>query len=179
MADIDTFASSLLEEAKRFLEIAAASSDPVRRDAHLHAALMLGLSALEAHVNAMCEEFSSRPELSIHEKALLLEQDVKLDKGEFKLSGFKMNRLEERMTFLHKRFSGKSLDKTVIWWPALATAVDARNKLTHPKGAHTITIKGVKNALSAILDAIDSLYQAIYKKKFPAAGRGLQSRLDF
>ena len=179
MPDIDTFASSLLEEAKRFLEIAATSDDQIRRDANLHAALMLSFSALEAHINAMCEEFSTRPELSIHEKALLLEQDVKLENGAFKLAGFKMNRLEERMTFLHRRFSGKPLDKSAPWWAALGGAIDTRNKLTHPKGAHTVSVTGVKSAISAIVDAIDALYRAIYKKKFPAASRGLNSRLTF
>ena len=155
------------------------SDDQVSRDAHLHAALMLSFSSLEAHINSMCEEFSARPELSVHEKALLLEQDVKLENGAFELAGFKMNRLEERLTFLHKRFSGKSLDKNSAWWAALETAVSTRNKLTHPKGAHKVTVAGVKSALSAIVDAIDALYRAIYKKKFPAARRGLQSRLAF
>jgi hypothetical protein len=81
-----------LEESKRFLENAAETDDHSRRDAYLHAALMLGFSALEAHINAMCKEFAERPELSAHEKALLLEQDVKLHNGEFKLGGLKMYR---------------------------------------------------------------------------------------
>jgi hypothetical protein len=177
--DIDTFAALLLEEAKRFLENAVDADDIVRRDAYLHAALTLGFSGLEAHVNAVCEEFSTRPELSAHERALLLEEDVKLENGEFKPRGLKMYRLEERITFLHTRFSGKPLDKKVPWWGALGTAIDMRNKLTHPKGAQTIGVDGVKCAIRAIVDAIDALYQAIYKKKFPAASRGLQSRLTF
>lgn len=179
MSEIDTFATLLLEEAKRFLENATAADDDIRRDAYLHAALMLGFSSLEAHVNAMCGEFSTRPELSAHEKALLLEQDVKLVKGEFKLTGFKMNRLEERMTFLHTRFSGQPLDKGTPWWAALSSAIDVRNKLIHPKGVQAVTIPAVKSAINAIVDTIDALYQAIYKKKFPAASRGLLSRLTF
>lgn len=179
MPDLDTFAASLLEEAKRFLEIAVDAGDVIRRDTHLHAALMLGFSALEAHVNALCEEFSTRPELSIHEKAHILERDVKLEKGEFKLSGFKMNKLEDRMTFLHKRFSGNTLDKQSAWWSALASAIDMRNKLTHPKGVNLNTISVVRAAISAIIDSIDALYCAIYRKRFPPANRGLQSKLNF
>jgi hypothetical protein len=127
----------------------------------------------------VCEEFSTRSELSAHEKALLLERDVKLLGGEFKSSGLKMYRLEERLTFLHRRFSGSSFDKNAPWWAALNAATDMRNKLTHPKGIHALTVAGVRSAISAIIDTVDALYRAVYKKKFPAAARGLQSRLSF
>lgn len=179
MAEIDSFATQLLEESKRFLEKAIETDDEIYRDALLHAALMVGFSSLEAHINAICEEFSSRPELSPHEKAMLLEQDVRLEHGEFKLTGFKMYRLDDRIAFLHRRFSGKPLDKKAAWLGALGTAINIRNKLTHPKGVHPISIDAVKNAVSAIIDAIDALYSAIYQKNFPAAIRGLQSRLIF
>lgn len=179
MPEIDDFAALLLEEAKRFLENARAIDDSAGSDAYLHAALMLGFSALEAHVNAVCEEFSTRPELSAHERALLLEMDVKLENGEFKLSGFRMSRLEERMTFVHRRFSGKAPNKNAPWSAALGSALELRNRLTHPKSAPVVSVDEIERALGAIIEAIDALYQAIYKKKFPAASRGLHSRLTF
>jgi hypothetical protein len=177
--DIDAFAGLLLEEAKRFLEIAAPATDQVTKDAYLHAALLVGFCALEAHVNSICAEFSTRPELSTHEKAFLLEQEVRLEKGVFKAAGLKMTKLEDRITFLHARFSRKPLDTSAPWWAALGTATHMRNKLTHPKGAHKLNVNDVKSAVTAIVETIDALYRAVYKKKFPAANRGLTSRLTF
>lgn len=116
MAEIDDFATSLFEEAKRFLERAQSESDSAARDAYLHAAMMLAFCSLEAHLNAISEEFRERPEFTLHEKAVLLEEDVKLIDGEFVLGGFKMLRLEDRIQFLHRKFSGKPFDKAVQWW---------------------------------------------------------------
>lgn len=179
MANIDEFATSLLEEAKRFLEKASDHADDTARTAFLHAALILAFCSLEAHVNAIGEEFASRPELPLHAKGVLLEKEVKLNDGEFTLGGLRMYRLEDRIQFLHKQFSGKSLDKTVQWWGELKNAIDTRNKLTHPKDAHPIKIGQVGSAIEAVITTIDSLYRAIYKTGFPAAKRGLHSRIEF
>ena len=67
MADIDEFAQMVFEEAKRFLEKAAMEGANAAQSAYLHAALLLGFSALEAHVNAVCEELAALPDLSPHE----------------------------------------------------------------------------------------------------------------
>lgn len=180
MADIDEFATSLLEEAKRFLEKAKTDhADDTARTAFLHAALMLAFCSLEAHVNAMGEEFALRPGLPLHDRGVLLEKEVKLNDGEFSLGGLRMYRLEERIQFLYKQFSGKSLDKTAQWWGQLKNAIDTRNKLTHPKDAHPIKIEQVGSAIESVITTIDSLYLAIYKKGFPAAKRGLHSRIEF
>ena len=179
MVDIDEFAMSLLEEAKRFLEKATDDVDATARTAYLHAALMLAFCSLEAHINAIGEEFATRPDLSLHVKSILLEQEVKLDDGEFKLGGLRMYRLEDRILFLHRQLSGKALDKTLPWWGQLKNAMDTRNKLTHPKDAHPVTIELARAAIQAVVSTIDSLYQAIYKKGFSAAKLGLQSRIAF
>ncbi|MGY3618402.1 hypothetical protein [Bradyrhizobium sp. USDA 10063] len=180
MADIDDFATSLLEEAKRFLEKAQeAASDPVAHLAYLHAALMLGFCSLEAHVNAIADEFAGRPELSQHETGFLLERDVKLENGEFVLGGLRMSRLEDRLAFLHRRFSGKQLDTQAPWWGQLRGAITLRNKLTHPKDAQPISGDDVELSLQAIISTLDALYQAIYKRGFPVAGMGLMSRVTF
>ena len=116
LSAIDDFAASLLEEAKRFLENARSASDIETQAAFLHAALMLGFCALEAHVNATCDEFAGRPELSMHERAILLEQDVRFELGEFKPGGLKMISIQDRILFLHLRFGGKPLDRSAPWW---------------------------------------------------------------
>jgi hypothetical protein len=80
---------------------------------------------------------------------------------------------------LHAKFSGKSIDRSIARWSQLSAAVNLRNQLTHAKNVPAITEAGVVGAMEAILDVLDALYRAIYKRKFPAANRGLQSRLTF
>lgn len=179
MADIDEFATSLFEEAKRFLEKADGEADPIARNAYLHASMMLAFCSLEAHINAISEEFSERPEFSIHERGILLEQEVRLEDGDYVLGGLKILRLEDRLQFLHRKFSGTPFDKKVEWWTQLKDASKSRNKLTHPKDAHALTLDNVRSALTAIVAALDATYMVIYKKNFPAANRGLQSQLVF
>lgn len=180
MAEFDLFANQLLEEAKRFLERARESSDNATKAANLHAALMLAFCALEAHVNSIGEEFSIRTDLSAHEKGILLERDVRLEDGEFQLKeNLKVARLEDRIEFLHAKLSGKPLDRASTWWGKLMTAMQLRNQLTHAKSIPEITETAVRNATESIIDALDALYKAIYKKKFPPASQGLQSRLTF
>jgi hypothetical protein len=174
VADIDDFATSLLEEAKRFLEKAQSEAAPEARNAYLHAAMLLAFCSLEAHINAISDDFSERPEFSIHERSILLELEVRLEDGEFSLGGLKIFRLEDRLQFLHRKFSGKPFDKSVVWWAQLKNAMSSRNKLTHPKDAHLLTVDNVRDAIAAITAALDATYSVIYKKNFPAANRGLQ-----
>jgi hypothetical protein len=182
MSAIDELASSLLEEAKRFLEkaqTAEKTADDPATQAFLHASLMLAFCSLEAHTNAIADEFADRPELSVHERTLLQEKDVRMEAGVFAAQGFRMTRLEDRYLFLHQRFGGTELDRIVGWWAELSSAAELRNRLTHPKVVPQITVNAVQRAIQAIIDAIDSLFRAIYRKPFPARIRGLQSRLGF
>lgn len=140
---------------------------------------MLAFGALEAHVNAVADEMSLQKGLSVHDKAILLERDVRLDDGRFKLStSLKMYRLEDRILFLHARFSSKSVDKST-WLPSLKAATGYRNGLTHPKSAAAMTIKNAEDTIYAIIEALDALYLAIYKKPLPVKGVGLHSKLSF
>jgi hypothetical protein len=180
VAAIDLFANQLLEEAKRFLEKADEASEEMGKTASLHAALMLAFCALEAHVNSIGEEFSLGTVLSVHEKGLLLERDVRLEDGEFSLKdNLKIYKLEDRIQFLHARFSGKPIDMSTGSWAKLMAATQLRNQLTHAKTIPTVTETAVKNAIDAIIQTLDALYKAIYKKPFPPAAQGLQSSLDF
>lgn len=180
MSQIDDFAQSLLEESKRFLEKAKDGDDLVAINAHLHAAIMLAFSSLEAHVNSISDDFVERPEMTVHDKSILMEREVRLEKGEYKLTPIlKIARLEDRIQFLHVRFSGKAIDHTQTWWSRLSEAMKLRNQLTHPKEMLVIKQEAVERAIQAIVDTIDALYQAIYGLPFPAAARGVQSALTF
>jgi hypothetical protein len=180
VSQIDEFAQNLLEESKRFLEKAKDGDDLVAINAHLHAAIMLAFSSLEAHVNSIGDDFVGRPEMTVHDKSILMEREVRLEKGEYKItSTLKMFRLEDRIQFLHLRFSGKTVDDMQTWWSRLVDATKLRNQLTHPKEMVVIKKEAVERAIQAIVDTIDALYQAIYNLPFPAAARGMQSTLSF
>lgn len=180
MAEFDIFADQLWEESKRFLEKASGAPDQSSEAANLHAALMLSFCALEARVNSIGEEASLRNDLSEHEKALVLERDVRLENGRFMLqSNLKMIRLEDRIEFLHTKLSGKPIDKTTAWWGQLQEAIRLRNSLTHAKTVPSITQANVMKALQAILQTLDALSKSIYGKRLPAADVGLRSGLRF
>ena len=86
MPDIDSFARQLLEEAKRFLEKSRdADDESAARNAYLHAALMLAFRCLEAHLNAAADDFVRRGDLSLHDRSVMFEQEVRLENGEFVL----------------------------------------------------------------------------------------------
>lgn len=180
MDNIDTLASLLLEEAKRFLELAGEASDDEGLNANLHAGIVLAFCALEAHVNAVSEEMALQRGLTAHEKSILLERDVRLDNGQYKLmSNLKMYRLEDRILFLFARFTKSGLDKDKPWWASLKASLKLRNQISHPKDVMILTKEDVAKSILAIVECIDAVYQAIYGKGFPAARIGLQSKMNF
>jgi len=180
MDSIDTFASLLLEEAKRFLELADEASEDEGVNANLHASIVLAFCALEAHVNAVSDEMALQKGLTAHEKSILLEREVRLDYGQYKLKNdLKMHRLEDRILFLFARFTKSMLAKDAPWWTKLKVSLKVRNQISHPKDVTTLTKKDVATSIQAIVDCLDALYQAIYGRRLPAAARGLQSKMTF
>jgi hypothetical protein len=179
LPDFDLFASTLLEEAKRFLERAIEARGGIGEASNLHAALMLAFCSLEAHVNAVADEMSQRDGLTPHELSVLLERDVRLSDGQYEIENrLKMFRIEDRLYFLHSRF-GMKPDVHGEWRGRLAGALSLRNQQTHPKGVPSITADAVKHALLAVIVTIDALYRALYDRPFPVAGRELASKLEF
>jgi hypothetical protein len=181
MQEIDLFANQLLEEARRFFEKAIEAADAPTKDANLHAALMLSFCALEAHVNAMGDEFASSSNLPVHGKGVLLEKDVKLDNGEFKMiQALRMAKLEDRIEFLHVSVAAKQIDRSSASWRGqLSTAINLRNKLTHAKEVPAISEGDVQRAIEAIIGTLDALFRALYGSGLPSANRGIRSRLTF
>lgn len=115
------------------------------------------------------------------EQSILFEKRFTLDNGKFSLTnGLKMHRLEDRIQFIYRRFSGKPINKQAKWWAELKQGIRLRNELIHAKQRPpTISKKSVEQSLQAILDAIRAMYRAIYKKDYPSAIRALTSQLDF
>jgi hypothetical protein len=136
--------------------------------------------ALEAHLNSVCDDFLTRDDLSVLDRSILSEKNHELVNGEFKITDrLKMYRLEDRIEFLFRRFSTTPLDKQSSWWGQLQATFLARNSLSHPKAISTLTCASVERALQSVIDALKTLYKAVYKKRFPPQARGLDSTLNF
>jgi hypothetical protein len=180
MSGIDQFASKLFEQAKHFLEKAKGEDSEAGKESYLNAALLLGVSALEAHVNAVADEMLMYRDISLLDRSILSEKDYQLENGEFKLiNHLKMYRLLDRIQYLHVRFSDSSLDKTSNWWGQVNNAIHTRNSIVHPREKLLLKQEVVESSLQGILEALDALYRALYKKSYPALGRKLDSNLNF
>ena len=178
--DVDAFASQLLEESKRFLEKADARMADIGRNASLHAALLLAFASLEAHLNSMSEDFLVREDLSVLDRSTLAERDFVLEEGRWVLTErLRVYRIEDRVEYLHNTFSNATLDKSAPYWPQLKDGLRLRNRLTHPRQMEIITGDQVRRAILAVIDTLDALYLAVYKRPFPAKQRGANSTLDF
>ena len=179
-ANVVQFANLLLEEAKRFLERAekAKDKDKAAEVANLHAALMLAFCALDAHVNVVADEVARWEHVTKHQRGVLLQKEVRLNDGEFEVGNkSEFSRVQDRILLLHR--IGRGAIKPAPWSQNLSAAIDLRNKLTHPKAVPAITAAAVSKAVEAVIETLDALYQALYKRRFPAAHRKLASKLDF
>ena len=182
MQEIDIFASELFEEAKRFLEKAKEPCNDEGKKAFLHVALLLGMSSLEAHINAICEEMTEREGLDLLDLSVLNEKEINFDKGQYRLTKkLKIYNLTDRITYLAKRFVAKEkhLDMNSEWWSKLHQGIDLRNSLVHPKAKRDITNEQVESTFEGILGVLDALYILLYDKHFPALGRCFDSRMTF
>ena len=170
MADIDDFAIQLFEEAKRFLEKAQADDVDVQgHEAFLHASLNLGFCALEAHVNAVADDFQTIADLSLQDKSILFERRIELVDGRFELTRhLQMYRMEDRLLFLAGRFCGEPMDTSAVHWTELKIAIKLRNHLTHPKEKPGLTVDSVQRALLVILGTLDVLYRRVYRRGYPS-----------
>src|SRR5262245_17406111 len=157
VAEIDAFATQLLEEAKAFLEKARGIAVIKNKEAYLHAALNLGFCALEANLNAIAEDFLTLSNLSPLERSILSERKVELENGEFRITKqLQIYRLEDRLLFLCTRFSKKApLDRKAAYWGQFKDALKLRNGLTHPKTPAVVTEASVERALLAIIQVLE------------------------
>ena len=178
MTEIDEFASSLFEEAKWFLEKAKRSKPDVKKDAYFHAALVIGVSSIEAHINSISEEMLQRNDLDILAKSVLSECEYRLEDGEFVLKeNLRMYRLLDRFEFIYNQFGHYKLDKDEPWWGELNQTINLRNDLMHPKEQVSLSYSTIRRALLSILGGLDSIFNCLYGEDYPASGRRLHSNI--
>jgi hypothetical protein len=180
MSEIDVFASLLFEEAKRFFEKANLEKTSAGKTAYLHASLLLSISSLEAHINAIADEVLLRTDIPMFDKSILAEKDIVINRGKLELkNNLKIQRILERFEFIHNTFGFKAINYDEKWWAQLNNALSTRNNLVHPKDKLEIDEKLVQQSLEGVLGALNSLYLSLYKTKYPALGRRLHSSMDF
>lgn len=179
MSDFDDFSTRLLEEAKRFMEKASEATDDDGKQAFLHAALLIGVSSLEACINSIADDLLTREDIPLLERGLLAEKEIKLVSGKFELtSQLKMSRTVDRIEYIYRKFTNGSINGET-WWGDLNQCIHARNDIVHPKKVQLLSINFLSKSLEAIINCINRLYLVIYKKGLPSVGRGLTSKLNF
>lgn len=180
MTEFDSFSIQLLEESKVLLEKAKVS-EGFSQVTYLHSSLLLAISTLEACINSITDELLIDPykdRYTVHEQGLLLEKDVRFERGNFVLSNsLKISRISDRIEFLYYKFTGQKLDGTFQWYTNLKSSIDLRNKLVHPKEDIQVTIPQVETAILSVMDTINELYIAVYKRKLPSYERGVSPKL--
>lgn len=180
MESFDEFSNNLLEEAKRFFEKAKSEQDNTAVNAFLHSSLLLAISSLEAYVNGISDDFKNASSLNLMEKGFLLEKEIIFKNGSFKLNKrLKMSRLIERIELLFKKCDYSKLDKSSVWWQKLKEGIDLRNSLVHPKEFTDITQIEIESTLMAVIECVNNLFLAVYKKGLPTTNMGLDSKLEF
>lgn len=178
MKEFDFFGEMLFEEAKYYLEVAKSEEEgSPQQMASLHASLLLSMSALEAYVNAVSEELVLNFDLELHEKALLAEKNIELEKGTFKLGkGLKMQRLIDRIAFIYTKYSMKELCETDTWYSEIKQTIDLRNSLVHPKKVVPISYSQIEKSLMSVLDTVNIIYLSVYKRKVPIYNYGIHPK---
>lgn len=181
MSLFDEFASSLWEESKRFYEKSIEATEIESKGAYQRAAILLGMSALEAYVNGICDDLLSNPNIPLHEQSILSEREIELDNGEFKLGKkLQMFRITDRIEFLFFKFGKIQLNgSTNHWYGNLKTSIKLRNSIVHPKEAVVVTDGNTKILLQSIKECLQEISKIVYGKAFPFVKMELQSKLNF
>lgn len=174
MSAFEAYSNELLQSAKRFLEEAKAEEGNVDEQRLLRSALTHSFFFLEAQLNYLAAHFATSSEFSVVEQSLLSERDLALEKGRFVLTNkTKFYRLEDRIEFLLARFTTDLERSKSTWFSDLKASIKVRNRLVHPKEAHSISEKEVQQAILAVLGCLSAMYSAIFGKPFPPASLGL------
>ena len=175
MSASDRFSKELWGSAKWFFQCGTEAEEIAKQQAYYRAAIFHAFAFLESEVAIIGEHFKSSHVMTVHEKAMLLERQVKFRAGGFHIaSGTKFPNLEEKMELLVKKFN-EAIITEAHWWSKLKTSISIRNTIAHPKNDTVLTKLQVSLALKSVLDCISSLYLAVFNKKLPYAALGIEA----
>jgi hypothetical protein len=169
--DIINFISDLLEDSKFFLiEAKKQPSTNLIRKRYLRASILFAWAGFEGWINKSCFDFSENLQnLSLHERAFLIEKRVETRKGEFHISNSdKYESTEEKIEFLLTTIAKKSLDKSTKYWQDFKEIKHYRDSLIHPKKGRTFKVNDdiAEKTLITLVHFLDLLSRRLYKKRF-------------
>jgi hypothetical protein len=179
MSEFVDYSRGLMDAAKGFRSHALSLDEGEVKQAFLRAAFLHACSFLEAHLNYLGEHFLNQPMFSLHEQGILLEREVRFEKGNFRMSDLlKISRISDRIDLLLSRCSLNPDTVKAGWYSDLSSTLRIRNSLVHPKDTHSLTEADVRIALVCVIAAVDTLYSAVFNKGLPYAKRGIEGGLD-
>ena len=106
MSDFEVYSKELLEASKELLQTAKNfESDNFNYQLYLRSSLFHGFCFLEAQINYICGHFNDSTLFDTLGKSILVEQDIELKNGKWKLSGrTKFYGLKQRIEFIVANF---------------------------------------------------------------------------
>lgn len=177
--DLDDLASARFEKARRLLEKSQSEGNEDGKTAYLEASVLIAYSGLEAYLNAICEEIAGHPNVDLLTKSILLERKIEWTNGVPILGALQYSRIDERVSFLIAHHTGDTNFRTEEWWSSFKESVQIRNQIAHPKKVLELNEALVTRCLKSALEALNSVFMAVYKSEFPSYRRETTSRMSF
>lgn len=135
------------------------------------ASIFTSISAIESYVNYVSSSFIEAKTFTLYEEAFLADKRISFDQGEVVLKT-EFYYLEHKIRFLLNKFN-PNYDLKSKHWQWFIEVKQFRNELIHPKENEDIYDKEkyevmAKNGLSGIINTINEVNKAIYKKPIRA-----------
>lgn len=177
MSSGDEFARELFEDAKHSLFLAKTQGDSVIQQRHLRHSLFTAFSFLELQIELISAHFKNSNFFSIHERGIIGQREVKLERGVFRLKdAVRFTRLSDRMLLLQNKFKGNKLAERA-WWGPLMRATERRNLVAHPRGPLILDLDETEKDILATLQCANDLFEIVFGKGLPYAGLGSKPKL--
>lgn len=168
----ENYIKTLNISCKFFLELAKTEKISIKRKSFALSTIINSWVLLEAYINYVSEVLS-KANIESHERALLLDKELKLgDKGNF-IEIRSHSPTLKRALFIIRRFSSTDIEdfkKTKIW-KDIQKCEEIRNDLVHPKVVtkkfleHQISVKKAEIFRQGIVLFIQFIHQNVLRKK--------------
>lgn len=159
----------LNRSSKMFLEMAETEQNSIKRKCLILSAVINSWVLLEAYGNYV-SEIMAKGKMCKHERAMLLDKELKLDNdGRFSETN-SHSPILKRMLFLLDNFSAVDIKvlKTTTLWNKIKICEDLRNSLIHPRNqasGDSITIAKAREYRHDIVQFIRYVNQKVFRRQ--------------